>query len=71
VIVGAGNGPALVVAVGARGGRKGIEYLVEPAAVSREAGVKVQTTKSAKAYARFPPSQRSAYREGWLPELKR
>ncbi len=69
VIVGAGDGPAVVLAVGARGGRKGIAYLVAPAALAHGAGVKEQTTKSAEAYARFPPSKRSQYREGWLPTL--
>jgi uncharacterized cupin superfamily protein len=69
VILGAGHGPAIVLAVGARGGRKGIAYLVESAALAHGAGVEEQTTKSAEAYARFPPSTRSLYREGWLPEL--
>jgi uncharacterized cupin superfamily protein len=68
-IVGAGHGPAVVLAVGARGGRKGIIYPAEPVAVSRGAGVNVQTTKSAQAYARFPPSKRCPYRAGWLPEF--
>jgi uncharacterized cupin superfamily protein len=67
VVVGAGNGPAVVLAVGARGGRKGIEYLVAAAALAHGAGVEEQTTKSAVAYARFPASSRSQYREGWLP----
>ena len=70
VIVGAGNGPSVVLAVGARGGRKGIEYLVSPAALEHGAGVEEQTTKSAEAYARFPPSTRSPYREGWLPRFE-
>ena len=69
VVVGAGNGPAVVLAVGARGGRKGIAYLVAPAALAHGAGVGHQTTKSAEAYARFPPSKRSQYRVGWLPEF--
>ena len=69
VIVGAGNGPAVVLAVGARGGRKGIEYLVASAALAHGAGVEQQTTKSAEAYASSPPPTRSQYREGWLPEL--
>jgi uncharacterized cupin superfamily protein len=68
-IVGAGDSPAVVLAVGARGGRKGIVYLVAPAAVEHGAGVKEQTTKSAEAYARFPPSPRSNYGEGWLPQF--
>ncbi len=67
VIIGAGEAPAVVLAVGARGGRKGIAYLVEAAALAHGAGVREQTTKSAEAYARFPPSARSRYRDGWLP----
>jgi uncharacterized cupin superfamily protein len=66
VIVGAGDAPAVVVAVGARGGRKGIVYLVEPAALAHGAGVREQTKLSADAYARFPPSARAQYREEWL-----
>src|SRR5919204_4964514 len=50
VIVGAGNGPAVVLAVGARGGRRGLAYLVEPSALEHGAGVEGQTTKYAEAY---------------------
>ena len=67
VIVGAGDGPAVVLAVGARGGRKGIVYLVDSVAIAHGAGVEQETTRSAEAYARFPPSTRSRYRDGWLP----
>ncbi len=56
-----------MLAVGARAGRKGITYVSEPAALVHGAGVTEETTKSADAYATFPPSTRSAYREGWLP----
>jgi uncharacterized cupin superfamily protein len=69
VIVGAGTGPAVVLAVGARGGRKGIVYLVDDVARTHGAGVDVETTKSAAAYARFPASRRARYVEGWLPDL--
>jgi uncharacterized cupin superfamily protein len=69
VIVGGGEGPAVVLAVGARGGRKGIVYLVAAAALAHGAGVEEETTKSAEAYARFPGSRRSLYRDGWLPDL--
>ena len=69
VILGAGDGPAVVLAVGARGGRKGIAYLVAAAAIEHAAGVAQEATKSAEAYAKFPPSMRSQYREGWLPDL--
>jgi uncharacterized cupin superfamily protein len=68
VILGAGDGPAVVLAVGARGGRKGIVYQVAAAAVKYGAGVEHETTKSAEAYAKFPAPSRSPYREGWLPE---
>jgi len=69
VIVGAGDGPSVVLAVGARGGRKGFVYEVDPAALELGAGVELQTTKPAEAYARFPQSKRVAYRDGWLPDL--
>jgi uncharacterized cupin superfamily protein len=69
VIVGAGSGPSLVLAVGARGGRKGIVYLVDESALEHGAGASDETRKSAEAYARFPPSKRSQYREGWLPDF--
>jgi uncharacterized cupin superfamily protein len=69
VILGAGDAPAVLLAVGARGGRKGIVYLVAEAALAHGAGANEQTTKSAEAYARFPPSTRSTYREEWLPTL--
>ena len=70
MIVGAGDGPAVVVAVGTRGlPRKGIVYL--PSETARKHGVSVEkeTTKSAEAYAGIPRSSRIAYGEGWLPEL--
>ena len=69
VILGAGDGPAVLLAVGARGGRKGIIYLADETAVAHGAGVETETTKSAEAYAHLPGSLRSTYREGWLPNL--
>jgi uncharacterized cupin superfamily protein len=68
-IIGAGNRPAVVVAVGARGGRKGVVYQVAAAARKHGAGVKQETPKAAEAYAQFPKPSRSLYREGWLPDL--
>ena len=68
VIVGAGNAPAVVLAVGARGGRKGLAYLVDAAALAHGAGVERETTRRAEAYAAFPPPARSPYRAGWLPD---
>jgi uncharacterized cupin superfamily protein len=69
VIVGAGDGPAVVVAVGARGGRKSLVYEVDAAAIAHGAGVEQETTKPAEAYARFPAATRKRYRDGWLPVL--
>jgi uncharacterized cupin superfamily protein len=69
VLVGAGDAPAIVVAVGARGGRRGLAYLVEHEALRHRAGVERETTKYAEAYAPFPPFKRSTYGEGWLPDL--
>ncbi len=69
MIVGTGNGPAVVLAVGARGlRRKGIVYL--PSEVARKHGVSVEneTTKSAEAYADVSGSARVPYRDGWLPD---
>jgi uncharacterized cupin superfamily protein len=67
VIVGAGDGPAVVLAVGARGGRKGIVYQVAASAAERGAGVEEETAKPSEAYAKFPGRTRAPYRDGWLP----
>ena len=67
VLLGAGDGPSVVLAVGARGGRKGIVYLVDPLAIAHGAGVEEETTKSAEAYTKWPGSRRSPYQDGWLP----
>ena len=69
MILGAGSGPAVVLAVGARGGRKGLEYLVDPLALAHDAGVEEETTKPAEAYRGFPSFSRCRYQEGSLPEF--
>ena len=69
MIVGAGEGPSIVVAVGARGlSRKGLVYV--PSETARKHGVSVtqETTKPGEAYAAVPRSSRVAY-AGWLPDL--
>ena len=69
IIVGAGDGPSVVVAVGARGlSRKGLVYPVSKAAQKHGVSVTKETTKPAEAYADLPPSSRVAYRDGWLPD---
>jgi uncharacterized cupin superfamily protein len=68
MIVGAGNGPSVVLAVGARGGRTGIVYPVDELALAHDVGVEQETTKPQDAYRLFPKFERCRYEEGWLPE---
>lgn len=71
VIVGAGNEPCLVLAVGARDRSTGPDwgaYTVDAAAQCHGAGVEHETTDAKEAYARFPPGGLTRYRDGWLPE---
>ena len=69
-IVGAGDGPCLVLAVGARDRSTGPDwgaYTVDEAAQRHGAGVDQETTEAAEAYARFPRGGLTRYREDWLP----
>ena len=70
IIVGAGDGPAVVLAVGARGRRrKGLVYPVSEFALKHNAGVKKETTDPSEAYGNLAEWKRSLYLEGWLPDL--
>jgi uncharacterized cupin superfamily protein len=71
VIVGAGSGPCVVIAVGAR------EHSVEPdslgfpvddVAKRHGASVEEDTMDGGVAYASVPPREPTTYRDGWLPE---
>jgi uncharacterized cupin superfamily protein len=69
VIVGAGEVPCVILAIGARDRSTGPDwgaYTVDPAAMRHGAGVEAETTDVDVAYARFPPGRRSRYREHWL-----
>jgi uncharacterized cupin superfamily protein len=69
VIVGAGDEPAVVLAVGARGrGRGATVYPVSEAAARHGASAERETTKSAEAYAGLPRPKWAPYRDGWLPD---
>lgn len=69
MIVGAGRGASVVLAVGARSrGRSGIVYPVDPLARRHGVGVERETTKPQEAYAQTPRRTRCRYRAGWLPE---
>jgi uncharacterized cupin superfamily protein len=70
VIVGAGEGPCIVLAVGARDRSTGPDwgvYTVDEAALRHGAGVERETTEADEAYARFGRGKLTRYREGWLP----
>ena len=70
-IVGAGDAPCLVLAVGARDRSTGPDwggYNVDGAAVRHGAGVEEETTDPHQAYARFTKREPTRYRDGWLPE---
>jgi uncharacterized cupin superfamily protein len=72
VLLGAGSGPSVILAVGARidsvdnpnwGG-----YPVSEAAARHGASVATETTLPDEAYASWTKRSPTAYREGWLPE---
>jgi uncharacterized cupin superfamily protein len=69
MIIGAGDGPCVVLAVGAREHQAGAwgAYTVDEAALRHGAGVDEETDDAGVAYARFPSSKPTRYRDGWLP----
>jgi uncharacterized cupin superfamily protein len=69
-IVGAGSGPAVIVAVGAREHQSGEGwggYPFSEVAMRHDASAEQETNKATEAYARFPQRQPTRYRDGWLP----
>ena len=68
MIVGAGDGPCVVLAVGAREEQESEwgGYTVDEIAQRHGAGVEQETNDAEQAYARFPDSVSTAYRDGWL-----
>jgi quercetin dioxygenase-like cupin family protein len=82
VLVGAGDRPCVVFAVGARmnhtyrtteGDIDGSDdwgaYTVHEAALRHGACVEEETNDGDVAYARFPDREATGYEDGWLPEL--
>jgi hypothetical protein len=70
VIVGAGNGPCVVLAVGAREHQAGEGwggYHVNEVAQRYNASAEEETTDAHVAYARFKHREPTRYRDGWLP----
>ena len=70
VIVGAGSGPCLVIALGSRAHDGEPGALVFPAneqARAHGASVEADTEHGDVAYGPLPPREPTAYRDGWLP----
>jgi uncharacterized cupin superfamily protein len=71
IIVGAGDGPCVVVAVGGRAHEGESDwggYTVSQVALRHGAGVEQETTVPREAYARLARRAHTRYREGWLPD---
>jgi uncharacterized cupin superfamily protein len=72
IILGAGHGPCVVVAVGAREhideNCNGGGYPVDEVALRHGAGVEEETDDAELAYARFEKTEPTRYRDGSLPD---
>jgi len=69
-IVGAGDGPCIVVAIGARANQEGPGwggYTADETAARHGVGVEEDTNEPEKAYANWIRRQHAGYQEGWLP----
>ena len=69
VIVGAGDGPCVVLAIGSREHQRGEDwgaYTVDETALRHGAAVSEETSDRAKAYAGAPKGALTPYQEGWL-----
>jgi uncharacterized cupin superfamily protein len=66
VFVGTGEGPCVIVMVGARKPGGSIVYPVSEAAARYGASVESETSEPKQAYARFPRPRAAPYREGAL-----
>ena len=73
IIVGAGDAPCAVLAVGARENQADAGwggYTVDETALRHGAGVDRETSDVREAYARFPKRAPTGCREGWLPDCR-
>jgi uncharacterized cupin superfamily protein len=72
IIIGAGDGPCALLAIGAREHQDTPEwgaYTVDEVALRHGAGVERETLEADEAYAAVPLREPTRYREGWLPRL--
>jgi uncharacterized cupin superfamily protein len=73
IIVGAGEVPCAVLAIGGREHQAGADwggYPVEEAALRHRAGVDRETNEAEEAYAALPIREATRFREGWLPDAR-
>jgi len=71
VLVGAGTGPCVVIAVGSRERSEqpdSLGFTANELARRHGASVETDTLDPGAAYARVPRRQPTAYRDGWLPD---
>jgi uncharacterized cupin superfamily protein len=71
VVVGAGDEPCVVIAIGARehdGEPGSLGFAADETARRQGASVEVDTTDGDVAYGSVPAREPSPYREGWLPD---
>jgi len=69
VVVGAGEGPCVILAVGGREPESEVRYTVAEVARAHGAGVDEETASPKEAYAPYPKDEERPYREGDLPRL--
>jgi uncharacterized cupin superfamily protein len=71
IVLGAGDSPCAVLAIGARehvdADSNWGAYTVDEVALRQGAGVEEETSDAELAYARFPDTEPTRYRDGWLP----
>jgi uncharacterized cupin superfamily protein len=70
IIVGAGSGPSVVLAMSSReyiGTPEWGGYTADPVALRHNAAVEQDTTDAEEAYARFGDPETVPYQDGWLP----
>jgi len=66
-IVGAGSGPAAILAIGFRSGADEGAYPFSELAMRHNASAEADTEETKAAYGRFPLEERAEFREDWLP----
>jgi uncharacterized cupin superfamily protein len=69
MVVGAGDGPAFLIAVGGRTGERDTVYPVNAVAARHGASVERETTDASEAYAGYPAARKVPFSEALLPPV--